>query len=387
MKQNNISSLFFIVCCLFIWSCTDDLEDSPYKNESNTNESVSDLIKYAQTKYNEQTLRSISFEQKSTKPNWNNYKIHKQSGDTLSINIPIYEGSDGERTLLVANQINSRNELFLVNLPGAAHDTLPMNIRRRVAINKDGETRIYRPVVDRKGHLRLAKIRNSSTLRSGGFSGGTLPEVVVYPGGFDYGVDWWWLDYISGLVSGPPPPDYGGYVPPSPPAPSQPEYTKAANISKNADVQKAIKTMIKNMKADASKDKGRRERGFWVYYDKNTKKYYTGKEKTGDYVKGGEGTNASVKPGGSLPSSNGDYIPKTATPVTFIHTHTPLTYESNVKRLVGFSEGDISYANEHQIEIIVIDYVGKVDADGKHRIFGGHNIDDPTTEYIYIPNK
>lgn len=387
MKQNNISSLFFIICCLFIWSCTDDLEDSNHKNGINTEQSISGLIQYAQTEYNQQRLRSTSFEQKSTKPDWNNYKIHRQSGDTLSISIPIYEGSDGERTMLIANQINSANELFLVKLPGAAHDTLPMNIRRRVAINKDGETIICRPVIDKNGHLRLAKIRNSITLRSGGFSGGTLPEVTVYPGSFDYGIDWWWWDYISGLAFGSPPPGYGGYVPPSPSTPSRPEHAKAANVSKNADVKKAIETMTKNMKADASKDKGRRERGFWVYYDKSTGKYYTGKEKTGEYVKGGEGTNASVKPGGSSPNSNGDHIPKTATPVTFVHTHTPLTYEENCDRVVGPSKADIDFANKNDIEIIVIDYEGKVDADGKYQISGGHDINDPTKEYIYTPSK
>lgn len=387
MKQKNISSLFFIICCLFFWSCTDDLEDSKHKNEINTAQNISGLIQYAQTEYNQQRLRSTSFEQKSTKPDWDNYKIHKQSGDTLSISIPIFEGSDGERTMLVANQINSGNELFLVKLPGATHDTLPMNIRRRVIINKDGEARICRPVVDKNGHLRLAKIRNSTMLKSGGFSGGTLPEVTVYPGSFDYGIDWWWWDYIGGLAFGSPPPGYGGYVPPSPSTPTRPEYAKAANVSKNADVKNAIETMTKNMKADASKDKGRRERGFWVYYDKSTGKYYTGKEKTGEYVKGGEGTHASVKPGGSSPNSNGDHIPKTATPVTFVHTHTPLTYESDAQRPVGFSTGDISYANEYQIEIIVIDYVGTEADDGNYYLYGGHNIDDPTKEYIYIPNK
>lgn len=118
----------------------------------------------------------------------------------------------------------------------------------------------------------------------------------------------------------------------------------------------------------------------------NGKKYYTGNERIGKYVKG-IGSHGSVDPQKPLPSQNGSHIPKTAPPVTFIHTHTPLTYESDCKRAVGISAGDITFANENKIGIILIDYVGSKGDDGKNYIYGGHNIDDATKEYNYIPSK
>ncbi|MFV0332215.1 MAG: hypothetical protein ACK5KL_20685 [Dysgonomonas sp.] len=314
-------------------------------------------------------------------PQWTDYEIFKQSQDTLSISIPIKVSADGERSILIANQVKSKQELVYVKLPGSGKDTLPANIRRRVIIDKDGERILYRPVINNDGELKLARIRNS-LLKSGGFDGGYLPEVVVYPGS-DYNSFWWWWDYIAGIMLLPPPYGQGS----STPNDTRPDYGRVENITKNADVQKAFKTMIQNVKNDASKATGRRERGFWIFYDKATKKYYTGNEKVGPYVKGGAGTKGDAIPGGGSPSLNGSHIPKTAIAVTFVHVHTPLTYEENCRREVGPSEGDINYADGYNIEIIVIDYVGKVDTDGKYYIYGGHSINDPMKEYPYVPTK
>lgn len=149
---------------------------------------------------------------------------------------------------------------------------------------------------------------------------------------------------------------------------------------KDQIVKKNIEKLKADMKNNASKEDGRREKGFWIYYDKDTKKYYVGNEKN---VKGGVNTNASIVPGSSSPKNNGDHIPKTATPVTFVHSHSPLTYVEDGRREVGFSPSDRKFADENNIEIIVIDYIGTKFEDGTF-IEGGHDINDPVKEYIYI---
>jgi len=260
-----------------------------------------------------------------------------------------------------------------------------MNIKRRIVVQKDGVSTLCRPVVDENGQLKLARIRDTSILKSGSWNI-TLPEVVIYPGSFDYGSDWWWWDYMSGLISIPPPAGYSGYTGNYSEPGARPDYAKAENVRKDATVKAAVSKMLTNTKNDASEDKGRRERGFWVYYNPKTGKYYVGNEKIGEYVKG-EGTKGSVFPGSSAPGSNGDHIPKGSIPVTFIHTHTPLTFETDCRREVGLSQPDLDYANSNNMEMIVIDYVGIEGDDGRFYIHGGHDIDDPTKEYIYIPNE
>lgn len=142
------------------------------------------------------------------------------------------------------------------------------------------------------------------------------------------------------------------------------------------------------MKKETSKEKGRLEKGFWIYYDKKTAQYYTGNIKSGQHVKGGDGTNASVYPGNPMPHANGDHIPKGVVPVTFFHTHTSLAYnDSEAVRAVGFSDADIEFAKYHNIELILYDYTGVLDIDGKYYIQGGHSIDDMRQTYIYVPKK
>jgi len=370
-------------CCIFVISCSDDIDKDEFTEiPINAQQNVDELIKYARMHYSQNTLR-LSSEQ--NEPQWTEYNLFKQSEDTLSISIPIETGPNGERRILIANQIESKSELFLVKLPGNEHENLPLNIRRRVIINKDEETIICRPVIDKDGQIKLARLRDTSALRSGGFNGPPLPEVVVYPGSYD--VDWWWWDYLSGIMQLPPPPNYTGGTGDNQTKPI-PEYGKVSNIIKDTNVKNAIKNIIQKTKDDASKKNGMRERGFWVYYDYKSKKYFVGKEIIGDYVKNCDAGNPSIKPGNPFKSEDyGVSIPDKSIPVTIVHVHPPLTYDDDCWRFVGPSEADKNYADHYNIELIVVDYIGEKDDYGRYILEQGHDINDPTKEYYYSPNK
>jgi len=166
-------------------------------------------------------------------------------------------------------------------------------------------------------------------------------------------------------------------------------YKEMDIILQDKTVAEAVKKTWSNTLKDASKEKGRRERGFWIYYNKSERKYYVGDEKIQEeYVKG-IGTNGSIKPGNSQPKNNGSHIPITAEPLFFFHSHTPLTYEEpGARRPVGPSESDINYAKEQKIKMALIDYVGK-EADhikGDYYIKWGHKLDDPFRIYVFGSN-
>lgn len=380
MKNTCLSSLFLILFCLFTTSCTDDLDGHKSANEINESRNINDLIEYAKSQYSNKNLKSATHHE----PDWEDYNIIKESQDTLLLSIPISLDSDGRQSLLVINQIEANKQLFLVNLPDHSNDTLPLNIRRRILVYQDGTPTLCRPVYDQNGQLRIAKLRTSPVLKQGGFDGGALPEVIVY--GSNYDIFWWWWDYIAGIMQLPPPLGVpGGNA--SNPSDNIADYYKVENIKKDDGVKKVIEDMKTKLKTDTSPEKGRRELGVWVFYDEETKKYYVGNIKEGQYTKGGEGTNASIAPGNATPAKNGSHIPSTAKPVTFIHIHTPLTNEKDCQRQVGFSQSDITYANANNIEIIVVDYVGTLAPDGIYYIYGGHDINDPMQDYYYIPKK
>lgn len=160
------------------------------------------------------------------------------------------------------------------------------------------------------------------------------------------------------------------------------------NILKDPEVINAIKDMWKQIK-DAATPEGRLEKGFYVFYDSASGKYYIGNMKTGSLVKGGEGTKGPVYAGSAQPRHNGDHIPKTAVPVCFIHGHTPLTYvEGDVYRRVGISEADQKWADENGAPVVAHDYVGEYDSErGEYIITSGHDKNGTTQNYIAYPKK
>ncbi|WP_152568380.1 hypothetical protein [Porphyromonas macacae] len=170
-------------------------------------------------------------------------------------------------------------------------------------------------------------------------------------------------------------------------APQDGDKKDIKNILKDPEVINAIKDMWKQIK-DAATPEGRLEKGFYVFYDSASGKYYIGNMKTGSLVKGGEGTKGSVYAGSAQSRHNGDHIPKTAVPVCFIHGHTPLTYvEGDVCRTVGISEADQEWADKNGAPVVAHDYVGEYRPGYGYIIKSGHDKNAPTKNYIAYPKK
>ena len=115
-------------------------------------------------------------------------------------------------------------------------------------------------------------------------------------------------------------------------------------------------------------EEGRREEGFYIYYDFFTKKFSVGETVYGPVVKFIIGTSASVSLGSP---TNG------LTVCAFFHTHTPLTYgpyEAN--RPTGPSEDDINFADYNKLPGIVYDY-------SIPRLWGGHSPTDNAKLYTF----
>lgn len=384
MRYTYLHVVFLALIFLIISSCSDEIKTGVLSDNQPNIYEVKNLIEYAKEKYQTTDFKTLQTRNNSQKEiQWSDYKILMQKSDTLVISIPAKIKSGEDSSSLIVTQTKLNKNLFFINAPAKGFYELPTNIRRRVIVYIDGLPIIHRIVMNKKGRLQLVRMRDISTTRTT-LNGGMLPEVVIYPGIYEF--DWWWWDYVSGIISSPPPPGYSGYTG-NYSNDNRPTYYNSENILKSSDTQASIKTLWKNTKNDASKEKGRRERGFWVYYDTKTEKYYTGKEKVGSYIKGDVGTKGSISPGSSQPKYNGDHIPISAKPVTFVHTHTPLSYSSDSRREVGLSQADKDYADKHNIDVIVIDYVGTRDRNNKYYIESGHDIDDPMKEYTYSPKK
>jgi hypothetical protein len=153
-------------------------------------------------------------------------------------------------------------------------------------------------------------------------------------------------------------------------------------LSDNA-VKIQIANAVSKMKSDLTK--GRREYGFWIFYDSKNSSIYIGNMKSGDLATGT--TKASLIPGSNSPSANGSHIPSTATAVAFFHTHTAMTYmEEGKGRKVGISKGDFNFAKASNVIMIVEDYVGTYDARlGYNIIKSKHNINGEMKTYVYEP--
>ncbi|MDR1716606.1 MAG: hypothetical protein LBS20_12255 [Prevotella sp.] len=383
----------YILLISFIWlflfgSCSEDDSIRTINKEND----ITSLLEYAKGNYQLNYGGICSYEDLFSNPQWDDYSIIYNHQDTLSVIFPLLNNQLNEDWYLIVNKTELKNEMFVMRIPEKRQDSISSNSRYFI-VTGNGRSELFVNGFDTLQNFRVKKMETVPTKMTKGYwdcpepekygnciDGGELPEVIVYPGGNSVDDYWWWMVNMPNTT----PPQHGGNSNPN--QTSRPEYAKAANIAKDPTVKKAMENAWKNARADASPEKGRRERGFWIFYDKGTKKYYTGNEKTGNWVKGGIGTNGSVTPGSSQPSQNGSHIPKTATPISFFHTHTPLTYESpDVARAVGFSDRDIEYATTHEIEIILWDYKGTLEDDGKWYIRGGHDVNDPGDIYIYVP--
>ena len=153
----------------------------------------------------------------------------------------------------------------------------------------------------------------------------------------------------------------------------------------NPQIVKEIEELFKLATSKASKEMGRKEMGAWLFYNKKTGEFKLGKTVSGPYVKG-QNTKGTVQPPSSSQTSNG--VDGSFVPISFVHTHTPLTHESStLSRPVGFSQADIDFA-KNTGTIILIDYIGVYNPyTDRYIIIGGHKLEDPTEITIIHSTK
>ena len=155
------------------------------------------------------------------------------------------------------------------------------------------------------------------------------------------------------------------------------------NILANEDVKSQMESALSKMKADLAN--GRREYGFWIFYDTKTKKINAGNLKNGDLAKGT--TSVNMAPGSNAPKDNGSHIPTSATAVAFYHVHTAMSnIEKGFQRKTGLSPADTTFADKNKIIMIAEDYIGVKDKNStNYYISSGHDKNDSTKTYIYKP--
>lgn len=380
--------LYMLIYSLFFIACKEEADDG--FNMQNNNE-IKSLLDYANRTY---TADHDYTDVDLSAPDWNSYMVAKNNNDTLLLFIPV-TSDENNNWYLVVNRIRANKRMYIARVPIDSYSQM-VEKGGYFIVTADKNPLLFKQI--KRSDNTIVSRKVSMSTRSALWDcwepekygncidGGALPEVVIYPEGnsVDNYYDWWWLDMLPGFNPSAPQSNPNLTHRPN----RRPEYQQADIIAKNPTVKAAMDKAWELMKKETSKEKGRLEKGFWIYYDKKTAQYYTGNIKSGQHVKGGDGTNASVYPGNPMPHANGDHIPKGALPVTFFHTHTSLAYnDSEAVRAVGFSDADIEFAKYHNIELILYDYTGVLDIDGKYYIQGGHSIDDMRQTYIYVPKK
>lgn len=137
-------------------------------------------------------------------------------------------------------------------------------------------------------------------------------------------------------------------------------------------------TVIKNMELawemmiESASENGRREFGFYIYYDDRFKKYECGIIRGGPVVTGGEGTHASLCLGGAA---------NNRTVCAFFHCHTTLQYcTSDVSRVTGPSTSDIEFAYNQGLPGILYDYSAEY-------LIGGTYKGAPYKTYTFGPTQ
>lgn len=138
----------------------------------------------------------------------------------------------------------------------------------------------------------------------------------------------------------------------------------------------ADETVIKNMELawemmkESASGNGRREFGFYIYYDDRFKKYECGIIRGGPVITGGEGTHASLCLGGAA---------NNRTVCAFFHCHTTLQFcSSDVSRITGPSSSDIDFAYNQGLPGILYDY-------SVNNLIGGTCRDAPYKIYTFGP--
>ena len=148
-------------------------------------------------------------------------------------------------------------------------------------------------------------------------------------------------------------------------------YPTVSQISNSSVVLEQMNRAWLNMKNSCTRD-GRREYGFWIYYNHTESKFWCGDIVEGPLRAYTEGTPASVNLG---PYENNFQV------CGFFHTHTSLEMAPrNYSRTTGPSQADIDFANRQKIPGLLYDYSAQT-------IRSGDSRNAAYSLYTFGPNK
>lgn len=146
------------------------------------------------------------------------------------------------------------------------------------------------------------------------------------------------------------------------------KFPNISRIQSDKNVVSMMNSAWNNMKNSASSS-GRKEYGFYIYYDESKDLITCGKMQVGPNIAGCAGTNGTL----NLTPDN---------PATFnltvcaaFHCHTTLAFcPAPDSRVTGPSQSDKDWVNARKISGLVYDY-------SKATIYGGHNKNDAVKLY------
>ena len=149
------------------------------------------------------------------------------------------------------------------------------------------------------------------------------------------------------------------------------DFPSVTEIAESPIVKKTMEEAWGKMINNAS-EKGRREYGFFIYYDFKTKKYTVGPMVEGPNIVGFCGTSANVYLG--VPTDNLKVC-------AFFHTHTTLEYcHEDGYRPTGPSDADVNYASALGLPGLLYDYA-------QSQISCGDDKKLPHIIYTFGPSK
>lgn len=379
MKKTN---LILILSMIFFFSCKED-DDFGIGEKKITN-----VIETSKADYENQFGNYCSYGDLFSNPKWSDYIVLRNSSDTLLVAIPIENDRIDEKWYLVIDRVNKDLHMSVFRKPlKVSNDVLSSgtyilskpNNRQIVTFNRISTRHTWCPdgttIID--GETGEGHAATLADCPGYDIYAGMLPEVIITPDSDgDPGGSWWYPDLMkpfdpdtisqSGGDGGKNTPDIASF-------------RSTREMLKDQTVKNAIDDLWKQTKELASKT-GRKEKGFWLYYNPSTKKYVAGKFKEGPLVLNELGSNGAVPPGGASPLSNG--VANECIPVSFVHAHTTLHYfNSDAQRRTGFSGKDSTYGSSYSLPLILVDYVGTRDFDGFNYIYNSTDINAPYQIY------
>lgn len=149
------------------------------------------------------------------------------------------------------------------------------------------------------------------------------------------------------------------------------DYPSVDVIKSSTVVQTKMGEAWSNMKNSCSQT-GRREYGFWIYYNKDNSSFWCGDMLSGEETGYQVGTGASIS---FPPPTNNQQA------CAFFHCHTSLHFApEGLSRVTGPSTSDTNVANSWGCPGLLYDYSAS-------EIYSGHSLDDSYSLYTFGPSS